>query len=158
MQRVADAWHDGLVQVDGRPIRDLRRALNALQRLEGFLQPGGLAQANMHRVLRVGGTREADPESLSRDLRAQAPDFQWCLVLKLLEPRRPHTALVAWEPVANLGQCALEFIPGSVECSGRPKESHVVLQPNPREPVGCRGVQLGEGVLQPEHEHNLLGP
>ena len=73
------------------------------------------------------------------------------------EPRRPHIARAASESMASLGQCAREFVPGSVESSGRHNECHVILQPNPRGPIRCRGVQHGEDVLQPEHEHDLQG-
>ena len=34
---------------------------------------------------------------------------------------------------------------------------NVILQPNPREPVGCCGIRLGGGVFHPKHEHVLHG-
>ena len=59
--------------------------------------------------------------------------------------------------MTGFGQCALDVIPGTVERGGRPNECHIILLPDPREPVRRHGVRLGEGVLQPEHEHDLHG-
>ena len=59
------------------------KSLNALQRLEGFVQPlnrlcrrlNGLTQTNVHAVLRVGsGTKETGAESFTWDIPAQVPD------------------------------------------------------------------------------------